>query len=226
MIHTVPSLAETLGEQLAAAEPDVDVIHVVVPELLQKAIDGVPEADLADEIAGLVESLKERGAQAVLVSCSSLGGATDLVARRSPIPLHRIDRRMAQEAVGLGGRIGVLATLRSTLGPTVALVEREAAAVGATVTVLPRLVEGAAAAAAAGRLDEHARLIGEAVDAMAAEVDVILLAQASMAAAMSGRRPPPVPVLTSPASGVTAFAASIRTSLSTPRPEDSATASD
>jgi hypothetical protein len=70
------------------------------------------------------------------------------------------------------------------------------------IGVTARVVDGAAAARSAGDLAEHDRLIAQAV-AEAGEVDVIVLAQASMATG-AGDDPR---VLTSPASGASAFLA-------------------
>jgi hypothetical protein len=112
-------------------------------------------------------------------------------------------------AVGSGrsaarpGRIAVLATLAATLGPTGRLIERAAAASSADVKVDARVVDGAVAARDAGDRATHDRLIREAVEA--ADADVVVLAQASMAAAAVDARGA-VPVLTSPEGGVAALA--------------------
>jgi hypothetical protein len=126
------------------------------------------------------------------------------------VPLVRVDAAMAAEAVRRaaagGGRVAVLATLAATLGPTSRLVERAAAAdASATgVTVDARVVAGAADARAAGDTASHDALIAEAV-AAERDADVIVLAQASMAAG-AGDDPR---VLTSPQSGAAAFVAAV-----------------
>ena len=62
--------------------------------------------------------------------------------------LLRIDEAMADEAVGIGSRIAVLATLATTLTPTTALIRERAAMVGATPEIASEVIAGAFAAAA------------------------------------------------------------------------------
>jgi hypothetical protein len=124
----------------------------------------------------------------------------------------RVDATMAREAVALAsapgarGRIAVLATLSSTLGPTGRLVERAAAAAGVaeTVEIGVLVVDGAAAARDAGDGTRADELVARAVADAAADADVVVLAQASMAGA-AALAEPAVPVLTSPAGGVAAL---------------------
>ena len=58
------------------------------------------------------------------------------------IPLVKIDDAMAAEAVRTGARVGVLATLQTTLAPTVRLVKAQAVAAGRSVSVVEGLAQG------------------------------------------------------------------------------------
>src|SRR4029453_3870581 len=69
---------------------------------------------------------EESGAQALLVSCSSIGEAPTAAQDFVSLPVLRIDTPMAGLAVESGARIGVLATLSATLGPTTRLVRDSA----------------------------------------------------------------------------------------------------
>ena len=84
-----------------------------------------------------VRHLAGAGADAVLVTCSSIGEAAEQrAASRSTSRWCGSTRRWPSEAVALAdapgatGRVAVLATLASTLGPTGRLVERAARAAG------------------------------------------------------------------------------------------------
>lgn len=209
LLHTVPALAARFDADVAEAVPGLHRVHLVDERLLAAAVAGDPVAQIEAGVLGHVRHLAAVGAQAVLVTCSSLGDATDAAARSVLVPVLRVDRSMAGEAVGHAttpgarGRIAVLATLPSTLGPTGRLIDREARAVepAGTVEVLARLVDGAAAARATGDVAHADRLVADAVTRAAAEADVVVLAQASMAEA-AGLARCSVPVLTSPAGGV------------------------
>jgi hypothetical protein len=88
---------------------------------------------------------------------------------------------MAGEAVRRGTRIGILATLGTTLAPTGQLVEATAAKQNRAITLDPVLVEGAYPALVRGDQQLHDDLIATALESSARRNDVVILAQASMA---------------------------------------------
>ncbi|MHA7132945.1 aspartate/glutamate racemase family protein [Oerskovia turbata] len=214
LLHTVPALARDLEELVRAAAPDARVTHLAESDLLTRAIrDGVDEA-LTGRVVDLCRTLVDSGCEAVLVTCSSIGEAAQAADARLGAPVVRIDAAMAAEAArratapGAVGRVAVVATLASTLGPSARLVGRELGA-GSGVEIEAVLCEGAADARAAGDLAEHDRIVGARL-AEVGRVDAVVLAQASMAGAASAVDLGDVPVLTSPASGVAAFVEGLR----------------
>jgi aspartate/glutamate racemase len=218
VLHTVPALAGTFQHDIARELPGVDLVHIADPWLLQTAIDTGVTDEVRDRLAAHVDYLIACGAQAVLVTCSSVGEAVEAAAARTSVPVLRVDAPMAADAVdraaeagsaaARAGRIVVLATLQATLGPTGRLIERAVGASGFPVSVTAQVVDGAIAARDAGKPEEHDRLIREAVELAAGSADVIVLAQASMARAAEGAASG-VPVLTSPAGGVRALVAAL-----------------
>ena len=112
---------------------------------------------------------------------------------------------MAEEAARLGRKIGVAATLPTTLGPTADLIRAAAERAGAAVEVRTALAEGAFHLLATDPA-EHDRRVRAKLAELAAWADVIVLAQASMARAVSGptieAAGRSVPLLTSPRLGV------------------------
>ncbi|HZQ08790.1 MAG TPA: aspartate/glutamate racemase family protein, partial [Anaerolineae bacterium] len=126
-------------------------------------------------------SAEDAGADAVLVTCSSVGAAVELARSFVQIPVFRVDQPMAERAVEMGNRIGVAATLRTTLEPTAALIARQANLANKHVEVVTRICEGAFDASIAGEVARHDELVRAGVAALAENVDVIVLAQASMA---------------------------------------------
>ena len=94
----------------------------------------------------------------------------------------------------------VIATLRTTLEPTADLICRRAAAAGRTVELSARLCDGAFDALMSGNAARHDALVAAALRDLSNQVDVIALAQASMARVVdtldeADRR---VPILASP----------------------------
>jgi Asp/Glu/hydantoin racemase len=88
---------------------------------------------------------------------------------------------MADQAVAIGNRIGVVATLSTTLGPTTDLVERRAQIAGKNPSIKAVLCEGAFEALMSGDTATHDAKVLAALQQLSKEVDVIVLAQASMA---------------------------------------------
>lgn len=206
VLHTVPSLVPVFQELLLQQRHDLDIVHTADASLLSSVIaDGVTDGVRA-LLRGHLRALRNAGAEAVLVTCSSIGEAAVEAAAVVGVRLSRVDAPMAAEAVARAragaGRILVLATLEATLGPTARLVESAAGAERTDVSSV--VVAGAAAARAGGDLERHDALVAEAIRA-AGDVDVIVLAQASMATG-AGDDPR---VLTSPASGIDGFLASL-----------------
>lgn len=206
VLHTVPALVPVFHGLLTERRGDLDIVHTADPSLLSRAMAGGITDDVEADLRAHLGALRDAGAESVLVTCSSIGEAATDAAAAVGVPLVRVDAAMAAEAVRRAragqGRILVLATLSATLGPTSRLVGSSAA--GSDVEVTARVVAEAADARAAGDLARHDRLIAEAI-AEAGDVDVIVLAQASMATGAGDDRR----VLTSPASGAARFVESL-----------------
>jgi Asp/Glu/hydantoin racemase len=147
-----------------------------------------------------VTSAEAGGADYILVTCSSIGAAVEASAPFSAVPVLRVDQPMADLAVQTGRRIGVIATLPTTLNPTADLVRRRAALAGKEIELTSRLCAGAFEALMSGDTATHDTLVAAALRELSAQVDVIVLAQASMARvvetlAAADRR---IPILASP----------------------------
>jgi Asp/Glu/hydantoin racemase len=208
LLHTVSTLPAVFDGLLASHVPGVTATHLVDEGLLA---DTVKHGMLPRTRRRLVDHLaraEEYGAQAVLVTCSSLGEAVEAARPFVNVPVYRIDAPMAEQAVTAGTRIGVLATLRSTMEPTRRLIEREARAQGRAVVLSVSVCDNAFQALRAGRTAEHDAAVAAEAQKLAATVDVLVLAQASMARVIDALPPGSIqiPVLSSPRSGVAQLA--------------------
>jgi Asp/Glu/hydantoin racemase len=204
-VHTVLGLPPTFGELAHELVPDADVFHIVDETLLgitRKTGSLTPAT--RRRVLGYVESAAEAGADLVVVTCSSIGPAVDASREFLDVPVLRIDEPMADEAVRLGSRIGVVATLSTTLQPTAELVGRRGGEAGKEVEVVPRLCDGAFEALTAGDRERHDELVREGLRDLIADVDVVVLAQASMARVVEtlSDSERSVPILASPRLGM------------------------
>lgn len=200
-VHTVLTLAPTFNALADELVPDAERFHIADESLLGVTRrTGSLTPATRRRVLGYVESAAEAGADLVVVTCSSIGPAVDASHEFVDVPVLRIDEPMADEAVRIGSRVGVLATLATTLEPTAELVERR----GDGVEVVSHLCDGAFDALQAGDLERHDELIREGLRETAKDVDVIVLAQASMARVVDAlpEEEKTVPVLSSPRVGM------------------------
>jgi Asp/Glu/hydantoin racemase len=116
------------------------------------------------------------------------------------VPVLRVDQPMADLAVSTGRRIGVVATLPTTLEPTTDLVRRRAQVAGKEIELTSRLCDGAFDALMSGNPALHDEMVANALRELSAQVDVILLAQASMARVVDAltEAEKTVPIIASP----------------------------
>jgi Asp/Glu/hydantoin racemase len=213
LLHTVLSLPPVFAALAEELLPETDLFHIVDESLLTVTRKtGALTAVTRRRVLGYLESAAEAGADLVLVTCSSIGPAVDAAREFVSVPVLRVDEAMADEAVRLGTRVGVIATLTTTLEPTAALVERRARVTGKDVEVVTHVCNGAFDALQAGDRDRHDELVSEGVRRLAAEVDVIVLAQASMARVVESMsdHERAMPILSSPRLGVTRAAELLR----------------
>ncbi|MDR1236956.1 MAG: aspartate/glutamate racemase family protein [Propionibacteriaceae bacterium] len=214
IIYTVPMLVGSVDDALAAGLPGYRRMHLADPLLLQTALrEGVTDWILR-EVDSHVRHLAERGACAVLITCSSIGAAAAHAQAAVGIPVLRIDAPMAKQAVelatqaGASGRVAVLAALDSTIGPTLALLEETAASARANIQFQSEVVAGAWEARTHGAEERANNLIATAIERVASQADAVVLAQASMAGAAALANTA-VPVLTSLKSGTASFVAAV-----------------
>ncbi|MEN3349141.1 MAG: ral L-amino acid transport system substrate-binding protein [Bradyrhizobium sp.] len=217
----LPSLREERGQGEEVPTMRITLIHAlkhsIVPiessfaklwpeARLMNLLDDSLSADLARD-GKLTERMTERfltmgryaadtGADGILFTCSAFGPCIEAVARaHAPMPVLKPNEAMIEQAAAQGKTIGLL----STFPPTLVSMPPE---FPSSVTLVPKLVEGALAALDRGDRAEHDRLVVEASKDLR-DCDLIALAQYSMAPAAdrvteaTGR-----PVLTTPDSAV------------------------
>jgi Asp/Glu/hydantoin racemase len=181
--------------------PGIKTFNIVDDSLIKNTIaSGKLMPDTARRVVNYAGSAQDAGADYILFTCSSIGLAVEAAAALTKVPVLRVDQPMADKAVQMGKRIGVIATLSTTLEPTSDLVKRRAIAAGKEIELVSRLCEGAFEALMSGDAATHDKKVGDALKQLSNEVDVIVLAQASMARAVDtlNESEKKVPILASP----------------------------
>lgn len=205
LIHTSATLVPVFQQLCNENLPGVHVFNIVDDSLIKDVIaKGKLMPDTARRVVNHVASAEAAGADHILVTCSSIGRAVEAAASLVSVPVLRVDQPMADLAVSKGRRIGVVATLPTTLEPTSDLVKRRAQAAGKDIELTSRLCEGAFEALMGGNPALHDQMVAQALRELSAKVDVILLAQASMARVVDtlSEAEKTVPIVASPPEAV------------------------
>jgi Asp/Glu/hydantoin racemase len=200
-LHTVASLPATFKTLSNELLSNVEIFHMVDETLLQNTIRANKlTKNTIRRLIGHLASAQEAGVDLVMVTCSSVGPAVDLGQSIIDIPVFRVDQPMADLAVQMGTKIGVAATLSTTLEPTAALIERRAVVAGKDVQVISKLCEGAFDAVISGDTATHDKIVATGLRELVEQSDVCVLAQASMARVVQSLSEEDrcIPILSSP----------------------------
>ena len=211
LIHTVGNLRNVFGPLAEELLPNATVTHVVDESLLKDAIaQGELTPEIEVQLAGHVSELERSGVNAMMVTCSSMGQGVDQLAVGCACRFSGSTRPWWTWLCRTGKRIGVLATLRTTMTPTVELL-RARSNEDKSVTIEAHVCEGAFGALKAGDLERHDELVRSGLRRIEPLVDVVILAQASMARVLTGpAMASRVPIFSSPRLAMAAFARSTK----------------
>ena len=207
-LHTGAVNIAPFGALAAEFLPEATVVNYLDDRIVADLGDEARAASVPERIEDLVRAAAAGGADAVMFTCSSISELAAPAAAAAGVSVLRVDEAMADAAVAAGRRIRVLATLPTTCRPTLGLIEERAALAGVAPELSSEVIDGAFEAIVSGDRETHDRLVGAAIERGAAEADVIVLAQASMATAAEAVSVD-VPVLTSPRLGVERLAGSL-----------------
>lgn len=179
---TTPELIELVEKEVKEQLGDkVEMYSLQDPSVLAETRDaGYVTTGAAARLIGMYMKAAQEGCEAMLNLCSSVGEVADSVqdvAAYIGVPIVRVDEEMCREAVRKGKRIGVMATLPTTLEPTKNTIKRMSRECGKHVELVDCLVEGAFGL----NQDEFKARMAESAKSIADDVDVIVFAQGSMA---------------------------------------------
>lgn len=207
-LHTGAVNIAPFGALASEFLPGATVVNYLDDKIVADLGDAERAASVPGRIEDLVRAAASGGADAVMFTCSSISELAAPAGAAAGIAVLRVDEAMADAAVRAGSRIRVIATLPTTCRPTLALISERAEVAGLSPSLTSEVVEGAFEAIVSGDRETHDRLVGAAIERGAAEADVVVLAQASMATAADAVSVD-VPVLTSPRLGVERLAESL-----------------
>ena len=183
LVHAVRVAIQPVEEAFARHWPDATRMNLLDDSLSRdRARDGKLTSAMFQRFATLTDYTLATGADGVLFTCSAFGPAIDAAREGRKVPVLKPNEAMFREALGLGRRLGLLATF----APSVPSMEEEfrelARAAGREVELRSVCVAEAMSALDAGDGASHDRLLAEAAPQLAG-CDAVMLAQFSTARA-------------------------------------------
>ncbi len=199
VIHTSPVSLNELKALFKELIPDVEMVNIIDDSLLEEVKTvGHINSNIVSRMCSYVQIAKTLEPDLILNQCSSVGEALEIARTQADCKTLRIDEPMAEKAVSIGSRIGVVATVASTVKPSCNLVRRVAKKRNKSVLVTDYLVDGALDVLMSGDVEKHNALVIDAIRQAEAENDVVVLAQGSMTAILPYLGETEKPILTSP----------------------------
>ena len=197
LIHALRHSPPPIEAAFAATWPEARLMNLLDDSLsADLAREGRLTGAMTQRFLTLARYAAGTGADGILFSCSAFAPCIEACARDlAPLPVLKPNEAAIEEALGMGRKIGLLATFPGTLTSM-------PPEFPPGVEVVTCLAEGALAALDAGDTATHDRLAAEASVALKG-CDVVLLGQFSLARAAgavaqaTGR-----PVVTTPGSAV------------------------
>ena len=188
--------------------PGVRVAFITDSTLLDDVRkNGGPTQAVIDRMTLYAKAAEISGADLIVNSCSTVGEVADIYAKEVHIPVMKVDLPMAQEAVQLGTKIAIIATVETTLGPSQRLIEKIGREQGKEMHCSQFLENGAWDALQSGHPEEHNRILMESIRKLdRGGYDAIVMAQVSMRALLPELGDVKTPMLCSFYSGYGAIA--------------------
>jgi aspartate/glutamate racemase len=189
VVHTGLVTVQPIKEQISEQIPEARVINIVDDSLLADVrAAGHLTPDVASRIHSYMANAQAMHVDIILNACSSVGEAVDSVRHFVTTPIVKIDEAMAEEASSVGHRIGVIATVSTTLEPTVRLVKKKADELGRTVEVTERIAEGAFEALVSGDGARHDDILKRTISTLAEQLGAIDLSTRDREASIHRRK--------------------------------------
>jgi aspartate/glutamate racemase len=204
IIHAVNLTIRAMQPFLERYIPDIEVVHVcddtIQRDNIRAGVGVIPKRNYF-KFAQYAHNLQEAGADMILLACSTFNYAAELARPMIDIPIMQIDRPMMELAVCQGRRVGLLATLSTTVPSSERLLRIVAAEQKKEVEVTTVLREEAFRAIQKGDSETHNAILLEEIEKLSCKVDSIVMAQLSMSALAPHLTATSVPVYDSGTTG-------------------------
>jgi aspartate/glutamate racemase len=185
IIHA--ALISTKGVQPFIQEiiPEVTVVHVVDDTIQNSNFacqPGVIPKENFFMFANYAHNLELAGVDLIMLACSTFNRAVEVARPMINTPMLQIDRTMMDLAVMNGRKIGLLATVPTTVPASERLLKLAAEEAGKEIEITIVLCTKAFEEIKKGNVDIHNELLLKEIELLSESVDAIVMAQVSMSA--------------------------------------------
>lgn len=161
-----------------ATDYNLEISHIIRPDLLERIEQN---CDIPNTLAATADAMRvaAKNADAILLTCSSLGAAVTLAKEQSQNIFFRSDEELAREAAKLRGKIAAFCSVKTTIKPTQQIFDAQDFGKENSFDII--LIEGAWDLFKASQLQEYNALIAKvANEALKDDYQNIVLVQSSM----------------------------------------------
>ena len=185
-LHTTDKFMELMSDPFTkpflADNPEVEHLDIADSSLIAETqAAGYATPAVVRRMYNYMMCAVDAGADAILVTCTSVNTATKAIRNMIPVPVIGIEEPVAERAVSLGKKIGILSSLATSAKPVENTILETAAAMGKEVETSIIVADGAFEALMSGDRPLHDDKVRAALEKLVKEVDVVVFAQMSMA---------------------------------------------
>ncbi len=183
IIHTAVFTSQIVQKYMDEIIPEVNVMHLgddtMQRDNLIAGVGVIPKVNYFKFVT-YARFLEEAGVDLIMLACSTFNRAVDYARPMINTAILQIDRPMMDLAVEKGKRIGLLATLPTTVPSSERLLSQAAEDAKKEIEIKTVLSSEAFKALRAGDPEKHNEILLDEIDKLSREVDVIVMAQVSM----------------------------------------------
>ena len=165
--------------------PEVSIMHLcddtIQRDNIAAGVGVIPKVNYC-KFAQYAHNLEEAKVDLILLACSTFNFAAELGRPMINTPIAQIDRPMMEQAVRSGKKIGLLATLETTVPSSQRLLQIAAKEAGKEIECKTVLCSEAFVEFSKGNIAKHNEILLESLNKLSQEVDCIVMAQLSMSA--------------------------------------------
>jgi aspartate/glutamate racemase len=206
IIHASLITAKAVQSYIDEIIPEVTIMHVVDDTIqrdnIRAGVGNIPKVNYF-KFAQYAHNLEGAKVDLILLACSTFNYAAELARPLINTPIAQIDRPMMELAVRQGRRVGLLATLPTTVPSSERLLRIAADEAGKEIEVKTVLCSKAFDEYEKGKIEAHNEILLAEIERLSREVDAIVMAQLSMSALAPFIKETKVPVYNSGVTGIT-----------------------